>query len=232
MLFRDLWNYLHTVHEVVHTGDLKAQDKAINALFRFLHRHKDRCFPALLYGQAILVLRRYPERVLPALSYYAAEDRQTIAEHYRILEEQLQEAAAISQQIEHAFEQLLEHIRNRTFYQSCQIAETFLRIAQRFFEIEIPGEAPTLHSFQKHLDTLQENFRYDQVASFFQGLLATLLEDSIASATSSKSASVFPTLPLLAKLKRRSMLALMIGGGKLNEAAISFASSVIACAVI
>jgi WD40 repeat protein len=195
MLFRDLWNYLHTVHEVVNTGDLKAQDKAINALFRFLHRRKDQRFPTLLYGQAIRMLRRYPEHVLPALSYYTAEDRQTIAENYRILEEQLQEATTISQQVERAFEQLLECIRKGIFSHTQEAAEASLKIARFFFDPQdLKGFQKPFrsgHPFQELLTVLQENFRYAQAAKFFQGFLAAFLEEPIASATSQSSLPMY-----------------------------------------
>lgn len=145
-----------------HQHKLENQDEVINALFLFLNSRWDRQFPAILYESAIWLLNRYREYILPVLDYYAEEDRQGIAEDYRIFLEALKQSASLSQQLESAFEQVIGQIRNRGFHHIREVVWSFSEIAQQFFGITTTREAAAFFPFQKHLPALQENFRARQ----------------------------------------------------------------------
>ncbi len=186
MFFVDLWKCLQNAYISLQSGAIEKQDDAINALFLFLDNHKKNQYPALLYKQAIQFFLFYLAEVLPALNYYEEEDRQAIAEDYRLFIEELKESAAYSQNVECAFEQLIEYIRNKTIDDISGVVEAFLKILQAFFQDLKGFRKPfrSARSFQQGLIVFQENFRYNQAAEFFKEFFDALWGDAATVASS------------------------------------------------
>ena len=186
MLFKDLWDCLYNAHHAIKSGSLEKQDETINALFRFLDNRRNQQFPSLLCEQAIQISSWYLERVLPALEY-EEQDRQDIARHYEEFLEHLKACGTASQKIEKAFERLIEQIRNGTFIRVHEVAEALSEIVRDFFHLQdlqgFQNPFRSDHQFQQRLQSLRDNFRYDQAAAFFKDFFDVFLKDSNSSSS-------------------------------------------------